>query len=193
MRDPLGLVAPVVIISISTSLIGCSSSSDKTSQGSLAVMLGVSRRAAPARDAADGDGDLLGRVAASSVSISDLEARKADGTWVPTTRGLPAVVDLWTLVNGGRATLPPDLLPEGQYNALQLRINKVDILLHDGSKVAISPPGSGWVEMIPVDFNVAVDEATILTVNVALDRSLKVANGVFEFDPEIDFVDVAHP
>jgi hypothetical protein len=97
------------------------------------------------------------------------------------------------LVNGGNTiTLPADLLPEGQYSALQLRITEVELTLLDGTKITIVPPGTGWAVQIPVDFSVAAGQATVVTLNVRVDLSFKLVNGEFEFDPEVEVGSVTH-
>ena len=198
MRHPRGFVLPAIVVALAVLVTGCSSNQDKSTQdkstqGSLAVKLGASRPAAQVQGASAASDDPMTQVHAANVTISGIEARRSDGTWVPVENGLPAVVDLLALANGGdTVTLPPDLLPEGQYNALQLRITKVELTLENDTTVTIVPSGTGWIVLIPEDFGVVTGQATIVTLNVRLDLSFKLVNGHFEFEPEIEVEGVEH-
>jgi hypothetical protein len=176
------------VIALITLAAGCSSSQDKGSQqGSLAVKLGASRAAAGVQAATAGSEDPMANIKAANVTISAIEARNSGGTWVAIDSGLPVVVDLLALVNGGNTfTLPADLLPEGQYSALQIRITQVELTLLDDTKITIVPPGTGWLVQIPVDFGVVAGQATVVTLNVRVDLSFKLMNGEFEFEPEVE-------
>jgi hypothetical protein len=194
MRHPPGFVLPAVVIALATLVTSCSSGQDKTPQGSLLVTLGASRASAQAdragNEVAD---DAAARLNGANATIADVEARKTDGTWVPIESGLPVIVDLLALANGGATvTLPADFLPEGPYNALQLRITRVEPTLQDHTKVTIVPPTIGWVVLLPVDFSVVASQATSVKLNVRLDLSFKLANGEFEFEPEIEVAGVEH-
>lgn len=186
MRHGLGHALPPLVIAVTALVSGCSSSQDRASQeGSLAVTLGASRSA--------GSGDPMASVKAASVTITAIEARSSAGPWVTIDGGLPAAIDLMALVDGGKTfTLPADLLPEGQYSALQLRVTQVELTLLDGTKITIVPPGTGWAVQIPVDFGVAAGQATIVTLNVRVDLSFKLVNGQFEFEPEVEIESVEH-
>jgi len=167
---------------------GCSSGQDKSLQGSLTARLSASR---PSGTGAGGAADPLSRLQAVNVSVSGVEARGRDGGWVPVQNGLPVAVDLLALANvGDTVTLPGDLLPEGPYSALQVRINQVDLTVLDGSHVTIAPEGRGWLVLVPVDFTVDLDRATIVGLEVHLDQSIKFHDGAFEFDPTVDVDDV---
>ena len=193
MGLPPGIALPALVVAVAALVAGCSSSQDKTPQGSVALVLGASRTAAGVQAAAASSDDPIGLLNAASISIADVEARKADGSWVPIDASLPAVIDLVALANaGGTAALPPDLLPEGQYNALQLRMTQVELTRRNGTRVTIAPRGTGWVVLIPVDFGVVNDQATIVTLRVRLDLSIKFVNREFEFEPEVELGGVEH-
>jgi hypothetical protein len=137
--------------------------------------------------------DPMSRLQAAKITLSELEARKSDGAWFPVEGSLPEVVDVLTLANGGgAATIPTDHLPEGQFNALQLRIAQLELTPRDGVRTTIAPPGSGWVVQIPVDFGVVPGRETIVDLNLRLDLSLQNVNGQFEFDPEVELSSVEH-
>jgi len=166
---------------------GCAPGQDKSLQGSLTARLSASRPAGGAEGRAGGADDPLSRLLAVNVSFSGVEARGRDGGWVPVQNGLPVSVDLLALANvGDTVTLPGDLLPEGPYSALQVRINQVDLTALDGRHVTIAPEGRGWLVLVPVDFTVDLDRATIVGLDVHLDQSIKFHDGVFEFDPDVD-------
>jgi hypothetical protein len=102
-------------------------------------------------------------------------------------------VDVLALAkNGGIVTLPADLLPEGQYNALQARITQVEPTPLEGPRLSIATPGSGWSVIIPVDFGVVTDQSTVVDLNLRLDQSLRLVNNTFEFEPEIEVEGVEH-
>lgn len=193
MRHPSGFALPAIVVALAALVTGCSSSQDKASQGSFAVKLGASLPAAQVQGASAVSNDPMTHLHAANVTISGIEARRSDGTWVPVENGLPAVVDLLALANGGGpVTLPPDFLPEGQYTALQLRITKVELTLENDTTLTIVPAGTGWIVLIPVDFGVMTGQSTIVALNVRLDLSFKLVNGHFEFEPEIEVEGVEH-
>lgn len=179
-----GFALPVIAMTLATLATACASNQDKTAQGSFAVQIGASR---------SGSNDPLSRLGAANITISELEARKSGGVWVPVEGGFPKVVDVLALAkNGGIVTLPADLLPEGQYNALQARITQVEPTPLEGPRLSIATPGSGWSVIIPVDFGVVTDQSTVVDLNLRLDQSLRLVNNTFEFEPEIEVEGVEH-
>jgi hypothetical protein len=84
-------------------------------------------------------------------------------------------------------TLPSHLLPEGQYGALQLRFNRVELGLNDGGRVPLPSPPTGWVVRIPGDFSVVTDRATVIGLSVEPAAAFKFGGGHFEFDPDVRF------
>ena len=121
--------AGIFAIGLAAAVAGCSSSNDsRGSQGSLAITMAASGTAASGatQAAATGTDDALSHLKAAVITIAGIEARMADGTWVPVETGLPADIDLIAIMTAGNvATLPADLLPEGDYDALELRITAV--------------------------------------------------------------------
>lgn len=192
MGDARRFVLPAVVIALASFVAGCSSSQERTSRGSLAVALGASRAAAGKAATVTPD-DPVALLKSAKITVAGIEARRTDGAWIPLDMGLPAVVDLLALANGGRTvTLPAGLLSEGQYTALQLRITQTELNRLSGTGVTIAPPGAGWVVSIPVDFGVVSGQATLLELNVRVDLSFKPLNGEFEFEPEIEVDGVKH-
>lgn len=177
---------------------GCSPGRDSNGpKGSLAITVGATRGQAggafPTAAAAAGHDDAVSHLRAAVIKIAGLEARMADGTWVPVETGLPADVDLIAIMDAGSGvTLPAGLLPEGDYDALGLRTSQVQLALTDGTKPALVPPGSGWTVRVPVSFRVVVGESTIVHLNVNCMNSFRVFDGAFEFEPEIDPERVEH-
>jgi len=183
----LGLIS--AIVAALAALAGCAPGQDKSLQGSLAARLSASRAGA-AIGRAD---DPLSRLRTVNASVSGIEARRLDGSWVPLQHGLPIVVDLLALANvGDTVTFPGDLLPEGQYSALQMRISQVELTRLDGTRVTIAPPGRGWLVIVPADFSVDGDQATVVELDVQLDQSIRLVNGDFDFDPAIEADGIDH-
>jgi len=181
MGHPRGPILPAILIGIGTLVASCSSGQVKTPQGSLSVKLGLSRPVAGSP----------GSVAAN-VTVSEIEARRGDGTWVPSESDPPVVVDLVALNSGGALTLPPHLMPEGQYGALQVRFGRVELTLQDGTRVPLAPPATGWAVLVPLDFSIVAGEATIVALNVRSDTSFKLVGGRFQFEPELELAGVEH-
>lgn len=190
------LSATMLAVGLAGLAAGCSSSSDsKSPQGSLRVSMGATSAptAGSVQAATTDSDDALSQLKAAVITLSGIEARKTDGTWVPVETGLPADIDLIAIMTAGNSvTLPADLLPEGQYNALELRITQVQLTLMDDTKITITPPGTGWTAQIPVDFSVVAGQSTIVNLNLRCDSSFKFLNGEFEFEPEIEVEGVEH-
>jgi len=188
--------AAVFAIGLAGVIAGCSSNHDsKGSQGSLAITMGATGAAASGatQTAAAGTDDALSRLKAAVITIAGIEARMADGTWVPVETGLPVDVDLVAIMNAGSvATLPADLLPEGDYDALELRITAVKLTLLNETVIAITQPGTGWSVRIPVSFSVTAGQSTVVNLTLRGPGSFKLFDGEYGFDPEIEVVSVEH-
>jgi hypothetical protein len=179
MGYPRGWI-PTATVAVSTFALiaSCSPGQDKSPQGSLSVKLVASRPFIAANP--------LPQLVAAKVTISEIEARKADGSWVPSETHPPATFDLAAL-NAAGMTLPSHLLPEGQYSALQLRFSRVELGLDDGGRVPLPSPPTGWVVRIPADFSVVTDRATVIGLSVEPAAAFKFGGGHFEFDPDVRF------
>ena len=188
--------AAVLAVGLAGVVAGCSSSNEsKGSRGSLAITMGATGAAASGatQTAAAGTDDALSRLKAAVITMAGIEARMADGTWVPLETGLPVDVDLIAIMNAGNvATLPADLLPEGDYDALELRITAVQLTLPNDTTIAITPPGTGWTVQIPVSFSVVTGQSTVVKLKLNCGNSFKLFDGHFEFDPEIEVEGVEH-
>lgn len=195
MRSSIGL--PLIAVGLALLAGACSSNtpSNDGTQGSLALTMGATRAPSAGVQAATtgDDGDALSHFKAATMTISSVEVRNTDGTWVVIDTGLPATIDLLAILNGGgSASLPADLVPEGTYNAVQIVITKVDLTLLDDTQISITPPGAGWTVQIPVDFTVVAGQATTINLNLRCGDSFHLINGEFEFDPEMDVEGVEH-
>ena len=190
MRSAFAMAA---VLAISAFAAGCSPSNTGSSanKGALAVHMGATG-AMPAVQGGVAADQQAGPTAAT-VTISAASARQVDGTWVDIQGSFPMTVDLIALAaNGGTVNLPADLVPDGQYNALQVTITAVNLTFQDGTTVAITPPGTGWVVLIPVDFTVTAGKETTVTLRFHVDGCFKSLNGMFEFDPDMDVESVEH-
>jgi uncharacterized protein DUF4382 len=184
----------VAALALAASMAGCSSTDQSsTSKGNFRMALKASGTTTAAATTGAGSGGEGNGITAANITISGASARNADGTWVPVNGSFPVTIDVIALaMSGGTRTLPPDVLPAGHYTAIQITITSVDLTLHDGTKIAITPPGTGWEVVIPATFDVVAGQETIVSLNLHCDHSFSFMNGEFEFDPEIDVDDVEH-
>jgi Domain of unknown function (DUF4382) len=186
MRFALEVGLPASLLAVAALTVGCSSGQDKANMGSLSVRLAASRPIEGRATDAQGS-DLIATLSATDVTISGVEARRSDGTWLAVESGFPKTFDLLALANvGDTITFPGVLIPEGHYTALQVRVADIIISKSDGAHVDISPYGPGWTVLTAVDFDVVDDKSTLVGLNFALDRSITVVNGELAFEPEID-------
>lgn len=123
---------------------------------------------------------------AAKVTVSHVEARKSDGSWVSSECDPPAALNL-VAPDAEGVNLPPQLLPEGDYCALQLRFSRVELRLGDGAEVALPSPATGWVVRIPADFTVRTDRATAIALKLDPGASFTFGGGHVEFDPDVRF------
>ena len=180
-----------ISITLLATLTGCSSGAEKAPQGSFAVKLSASSRAAEVQPGQTVPGDPVSRLLAADITLSGIEVRRSDGRWVPVADALPRVVNVLALANGGGTlTLPADLAPEGQYTAIQLKVSKVELTELPAASVTIAARGVGWTVMLPADFGVATGGSTIVALNLRLDRSIRLVNGSFDFEPDFETVGV---
>lgn len=190
------IAAAVLAIGLAGLIAGCSSGNvSKGSQGSLAITMGATGTGASgsAQTAAADIDDVLSHLNAAVITIAGIEARTADGAWVPVDTGLPAEIDLIAMIAAGNsATLPADLLPEGDYDTLELRISAVKLTLPNDTTVEIAPPGTGWTVRTLVNFSVVAGRSTVVNLILRGPGSFKFFDGEYGFDPEIEAVSVGH-
>jgi hypothetical protein len=132
----------------------------------------------------------LPQVVAAKATVSGIEARKADGSWVPSESDPSDVFDLAAL--GGGAMLSPHPFPEGKYGAIQIRFSRVDLALRDGTHVPLTAPPTGWTVVVPADFSVVAGHATVVGLTMRPGDAFKLGGGQFAFEPEIVFDRVLH-
>jgi hypothetical protein len=190
MRQLRGVAFTLGAIGLAALVGACSSSSDLSApKGSLALAMGAT--AAPVADTLESvpaePDDALAYLTTAVITIAGIEARIADGTWVPVNVGPPSEVDLIAVMHAGNgAALPADRLPAGDYDALTLRITQLRLSLKDDTKLVIAPPGRGWTVQIPVNFSVAAGRSTVVRLSLRCASSFSFLDGQFEFDPDIE-------
>jgi len=196
MRRRRVVASAVLAIGLAGLAGGCSSNNDNNGpRGSLAITMGAT--GAPAANAvetvtADPD-DALANLTTAVITIAGIEARIAGGAWVPVDTGLPADVELFAIMNSGSgATLPADLLPAGDYDALALRITQLQLTPRNDADLVIAPPGRGWTVQIPMNFTVVAGESTDVKLKLRCRSSFRLLDGQFEFDPDIEVESVEH-
>ena len=185
IRHGLKLAAALVL---AASMAGCSSTDQSsTSKGNFRLALKASGTTTAAATTGAGGGGEENGITAANITISGASARTSDGTWIAVQGSFPVTVDVIALAtSGGTQTLPPDVLPAGHYDAIQITITAVNLALHDGTTIAITPPGTGWEVVIRVSFDVVAGQETVVNLKLHCDHSFGFLNGEFEFDPEIE-------
>ena len=172
---PRRVASAIIALGIAVLMAGCTSGNDGGPKGSLTIEVAAS--GAPA----------------GVVTIAGVEARMSNGTWLPLETGLPNDVDLVALTRSGMvATLPAALLPEGDYDALELRITRVSVSPDGAMSITIPPPESGWTVRIPVSYSVLAGHSTTVRLKLRCGKSFSRLEGQFEFDPDIEVEGIEH-
>ncbi len=170
-----GLLLAIALVA----LAGCSSGSDGVTatagQGQLRVVM-------------HDDDDP--RLQAAVVTFSGIQARSLDGMWVDVAGEFPMTVDLLTLVDGRTMMLAADAVPAGDYAALRITIQSVQLVAEDGTAFDITLPGAGTQALIPVSFMVVEGQATTITLDFKVELSFEFDGSEFEFEPEIEVVGI---
>jgi hypothetical protein len=172
----------------------CSSSDQNAAnKGKLSMALTASGTTAAPASSGGVAADSTQGPKSATITISAAQARDDSGNWVDIGGTYPVEVDLVALQQNGQTyTLPPDLLPEGHYTAIQLTISGVNITLQDDTQIAITPPADGWLVLINVSFDVTAGQETTVMLNLHMDRSFHYVGGTFEFDPDVECDGVRH-
>ncbi len=125
---------------------------------------------------------------AANVALSSILARTLDGKLIDVTIDLPYTVDLLALGTGNTVTLPIGSLPPGTYDQIVVVMNRVEFVLTDGTKIAITPPGGGWTAIVRVGepFTVVEGQTTTVTLQFRRDLSFACGGDGWQFDPQFD-------
>jgi len=187
-------IAAAPAVALAAFLAGCTTGSPTDSQeGSLTVALAATRSSAAAATAPPHDRDALSQLSEAKITVTSVEAHQAEGSWVVVDAGLPATIDLIELLEAGSSvSFPPDSIPEESYDALQLRVAKVELKLKNGTPVEIPSTGGGWAVRVPVGFTVVPGEIVTIHLDLRCDTSFQVVDGTFSFDPQIEVEAVSH-
>src|SRR5262245_2474230 len=112
MRFAPEAVLSASLLALAAMTAGCSSGQDSANLGSLAIRLAASRPM-DTRAAGAPERDLMATLSATEVTISGVEARRSDGSWLAVESGFPKTIDLLALANvGDMVTFPGVLIPE---------------------------------------------------------------------------------
>ena len=126
----------------------------------------------------------------ANITLSSIQARAADGSWVDVLISLPTTIDLVAIRDGKTIQLPAGLLPPGTYDRLMVTITQVDIVLTDDTQIAITPPPGGWTVQIPAKpFEIVEGQPTSVSLRFREDLSFRFAGGTMEFRPEFECED----
>lgn len=200
-------LACLSIIAVTTILVSCGGGGDTTlsaSGGSVQIRLSASGGSAllsaiPADAVAarsttggitvmDGPSDSdRPHLQSVEVTFSSIEARTAAGTLVPVTAALPVTVDLLALSAGRTVDLPVGYLPADTYQGFVVTVSRVLLLLTNGTRITVEPPGEGWAtEIATQPFTVVDGQPTTVELNLRADLALRWMGDHFEFEPVFD-------
>ena len=96
MRFAFEAGLPASLLAIAALTVGCSSGQDKANKGSLSVRLAASRPVAARATDAQGS-DPIATLSGTDMTISGVEARRSDGTWLAVESGFPKTIDVLAL------------------------------------------------------------------------------------------------
>jgi hypothetical protein len=135
----------------------------------------------------DGDGPEHAHwIQSANVTFSSILARNLDGVLVNVDMDLPTTVDVVTMEDGRQIVLPDGELSPGTYDQLVVVMTEVEVVLSDGTGIAITPPGGGWTAIIPVcPFTVAEGETTVVGLAFDVRSAFRWQSNRFFFHPRI--------
>ncbi len=124
----------------------------------------------------------------ANVTFSSILARTLDGKLVDVSIALPVTLDLLSLGTGREVTLPIGFLTPGTYDQLVVVMTRVELVLQDGTTVAVTPPGGGWTAIVNASqpFTVVEGQTTSITLQFRRDLSFDLGGDGWEFHPWFD-------
>jgi Domain of unknown function (DUF4382) len=132
----------------------------------------------------DGDGRTI---ESAGITLSSILARNLDGELIDVTMDLPVDIDLVALINGRMVELPMGSLPAGSYDQLVVVIRSLHVVLSDGTRIDVTPPGGGWTAVVDVEpFDVVDGSVTTVHLRFRSEGAFRWVEGHLEFNPEFD-------
>ena len=184
-------IAPAAAVLATLAAGGCSDSGSMIEGGStgrVQLVLGGSATQSATLGSTAALSDDRGRtIEAAVITLSSVLARNLDGELVDVSVSLPMEVDLIDLILGRTVELPIGALPVDSYDQLVVVIRSLGVVLSDGTRIDVTPPGGGWTAIVRTEpFDVA--EGTLTTVNLRFraDRAFRWVEDRLEFHPEFD-------
>lgn len=189
-----GGLATLLAVGLTVLAGGCADGSGALGpdQGRVQFMLSSGATAdGPMLSDGDGDGDRDGDghqwFQSASVTFSSFLARNLDGVLVNVDMELPATVDILALRDSSQVSLPAGVLPPATYDQLVVVMTQVEVVTHDGTGIAITPPGGGWTAIVPVcPFEVVDGETTSVGLRFVGGRAFSWREGGYHFKPRFE-------
>jgi len=139
--------------------------------------------------ATDDDGNREGEhhqyFRSANVTFSSILARNLDGQLIDMGIELPVTIDVVAMDEGRRTvTLPDGTLPAATYDQIVVVMTGVEAVLHDGTGIALTPPGGGWTAVVPI-CPLVVEEGSTSVVGLMLPvrTAFSFGEGRFRFMP----------
>lgn len=187
MKKQFKILAGLSVLTLAA--CGGQSGIDPSGMGKVSIALSSSSAGTAALMAPSISGITCPAVTTASVTVSSMVARTTDAKLVDVTSSyLPFHVNLLALGSGTGTTLPDGFLPPGTYDQLIVVMNRLELELMSGMKIAITPPGGGWTAIVPVAeaFTVVAGQTTAVQLVFRPDLSFICKLGDWDFKPEFE-------
>ena len=92
----------------------------------------------------------------ANVTFSSVLARNLDGVLVDVAMELPVTLDVMLMDRGKEIVLPDGELPPATYDQIVVVMTHVEVVTHDGTTIAITPPGRPRPESFDPDIGKTV-------------------------------------